>query len=180
MAAFAAGGVALAGGGFGGGPGGGFGGGGFGGGGFGGGGRNFSIRQSLLGREQTNVIITDEEWTVIEPKLWRVVTLQALAGPAAPNYAAQTVQRMLGNNTAQLGLDADVQILATDILQRENDLMTAIYDPNFSETTIEIKLRDYRNSRDKVRAALKLAEADLQRVLTLRQEAILLDDGFLQ
>jgi hypothetical protein len=134
----------------------------------------------LLGREQTNVIVPDEEWTVIEPKLWRVVTLQAIAGPTAPNYAATTVRRMLANNAAQVGLDADVQVLVNDVVQREGELMTAIYDPNPSDTQIEIKLRDYRISRDKVRAALKIAEADLQRVLTLRQEAVLIDDGFME
>src|SRR5262245_47430364 len=57
----------------------------FGGGGGGGGLGNIQfdptqIRSALLGRVQYQVEFTDEEWSVIEPKLWRIVGLQAQSG----------------------------------------------------------------------------------------------------
>jgi hypothetical protein len=175
----ALGGVANAGGGgFGGG---GFGGGGFGGGGFRGNGGGFSPRQMILGRVQQSVIITDEEWTIIGPKLWRVVSLQSIISAHDLNFAANTVRRMrTQQNNAQLELDVDVAALSAEMIQRESDLMSAIYDINHNDTQIEIKLRDYRFTRDRAKALLKIAEADLQRVLTLRQEGILLLDGFME
>ncbi len=57
--------------------------------------------------------------------------------------------------------------------------MTLLNDPNTPDNLIEIKLREYRTTRAKVRDALKAAEADLQHILTLRQETVLLTDGFM-
>src|SRR5947208_3330951 len=38
------------------------------------------IRQGIMGRLQQQVGFTDEEWAIVEPKLWRVLALQVDSG----------------------------------------------------------------------------------------------------
>ncbi len=98
--------------------GGGYGGGGYGGGGFGGGfggrGGGINIEQAILAREQQNVIAPDEEWAIIQPKLWRVVALQAMESPTPPNFAATAVRRIYAQNPGQLQLDSAIAALAAE------------------------------------------------------------------
>ena len=140
---------------------------------------NNNGRQRILNRVQQNVIISDEEWSVIEPKLWRIVTLQAALGGDQLNRSANQLLRMINNGQTTVTIDPALTALATDLHQKETDLAAAVADPNTNDSQILIKLRDYRASRDKLNDSLKLARADLTRILTLRQEALLFLSGFL-
>jgi hypothetical protein len=189
------------GGGFGGGAGGGgFGGrnggggfGGAGGGGFGGrngGGFQANIRNMVEGRLQQSIGFTNDEWAVVEPKIWRVASLEIALGRGSMARVTNALQRYgnrnRGGQTAQPApttdplaqieaqLDPSVQPLVQPFEEANQQLQTLEKDPAASTGQIEAKLAEYRDDRKKLDDSLAAAQKDLQSVLTLRQEALLL------
>ncbi|HEY4328532.1 MAG TPA: hypothetical protein VGN88_02260 [Phycisphaerae bacterium] len=177
---------------------GGFGGGGFGGGrgggggGFGGGangGFQINIRQIVLGRIQDTISSPDDEWSVIEPKLWKVVSLQIASGSGQIGQLAGALRRGRGGGAGGGGFDlnaviaqqTDPQIaqLGTDLQTKQNELSDAADDPQSGDGQLQARLDEYRAAKQKLDDALAQAQKDLQSVLTLRQEALLMEQGFL-
>lgn len=141
-----------------------------------------ALRQALLGRVQSEVGFTDEEWSVVEPKLWKVVALQAQTGSGT---LGQTVTQARGSGRG--GLDVNRLIAQAvnngnplPVLQLQQELETLLDDPNTPLNLLEAKLQQYRLVMAQTRAQLEAAQADLQSVLTLRQEWELLEMGYLE
>ncbi len=173
--------------------GGGFGGAGYGGGGYGGGGYAGGaagidagrIEQALLGRVQEQVGITDEEWSVIEPKLWKVVSLQAQTGSGATGALVNA-----GRNAGAGGRGGyDINGILTQalnngnpipVLQLQQELQDMLGDPASTDFQISAKLEQYRSAMTQAKTQLAAAQEDLQGVLTLRQEAWMLELGYLE
>lgn len=139
------------------------------------------IRQAVLGRVQTSVGFSDEEWSAVEPKLWRVVTIQADTGTGAASML-----RNLGGRGGRGG--AGVSTLLAQIFNngkpsvvaaKSQELQAAIDDPNSTSQVIALKLAEYRDAVARAKTQLLAAQADLQSLLTLRQEALLMQMGFL-
>jgi len=138
------------------------------------------IRQALLARVQNQVEFTDEEWSVVEPKLWKVVGLQAQTGQGT---LGQLVSRARGGG----GLDVNSLISQAlnngnplPVLQLQQELQDLVDDPNTPLNLIEAKLQQYRAVMAQAKAQLEAAQEDLQSVLTLRQEEALLELGYLE
>jgi hypothetical protein len=137
------------------------GGGGFGGGGFGRGNNNSAnaIRQL--------VTFTDEEWIVIQPRLQKVLDAQAALGA--------TNNRSLGRNGGGgSGMYLDPVVVA------QQELSTALQDESSTTEVISAKLKALRDARVKAKENLAVAQEDLKKVLTIRQEAMLVNMGFLE
>ena len=105
----------------------------------------------------------DDEWAVLGSKIQRVMDLNADLNPAAqsPNQRGQFVQQA----TAAQGPVTKAMVELRTLLQNENS----------SEADIRTKLIAYRDARQRVQADLASARQDLLALLTLRQEAILLN-----
>ena len=117
-----------------------------------------NIRRQLLS--------TDEEWNIILPKIERVVNALADSGDLAS--VARSARLPLGQSPAPAMAHA------------LRDLREILKQPDAEPGRIRDKLGAYRDVRSQARATLAGARDDLRQVLTLRQEAILLDMGVLQ
>ena len=65
------------------------------------------------------------------------------------------------------------------VLQRQQELSTLLDDPRSTDLQISTKLREYRDAIVKVKEELATAQKELQDLLTLRQEAMLVEMGYL-
>ncbi|HVT82729.1 MAG TPA: hypothetical protein VHM90_18975, partial [Phycisphaerae bacterium] len=121
---------------------------------------------------------TDEEWTVIQPKLQRVIDAQTPLRNLTANTGRTGGGRGGGGGGGRGGTN---NLTSVDPLTfAMADLTNALQDPNTPENLLAAKLSALRNAREAANVTLKNAQADLTRVLTIRQEAILVTLGYLE
>jgi hypothetical protein len=114
----------------------------------------------------------DDEWAILSVKIQRVMELNADLGQVSSPMTQQRNVRLVGGQGQgaqgqQQGLTPFGKALA--------DLQNLLRDPNSSESEVAAKLALYREARHHVESDLNSARADLLAVVTLRQEAILLN-----
>jgi hypothetical protein len=122
-------------------------------------------QSATLSRIREQLVATDAEWTVIQPKVLKV--LSAMSDVAPPGQAGG-MRMMLG---AAGGSAA--------ISKATRELRAAINDPKTSDYTIDLRLRAWRDAHEKAKSDLAAAQKELTGVLTTRQEAILSNLGLL-
>jgi hypothetical protein len=170
--------------------GGGQGGGGRRGGGQGGGPGNFDpaqMRQRMAERMKEMLGADDQAWKVMEPRLMKVMELNRQAnaggrgmmfgmmgrggrgGPGGDQGGPQGARRGRGPQGEQTALEKAMAQLRTTL-------------ENQSATPEEIKtqLTAVRQAREKAKQELAVAQQDLKKILTLRQEAMLVEMGQLE
>lgn len=125
-------------------------------------------RMSQMMKERMGA--TDEEWTVIRPRLEEVMTLSRNAGGMQGMFGRGRGDR--GGQSAQTPTDP-VQA-AVDDLQKTLDKEA----PTAAE--IKAKLAALRGAREKNKQQLVIAQQKLKEVLTVKQEAILVMMGMLE
>lgn len=160
------------GGGFGGG-GGGFGGGG---GGFGGGGPGgMAFNQTDFIIQQLLQVTDQNEIAVLQPKVQKLVDTRS---------AAQTVGGRGGRGRGMGGMGgpggpggAQAQSAVAKALA---DLQAALNDTNAKPEDITAKVKAYREAATKAREDYKAAQDDLKKVLSIRQEGILVANGYME
>ncbi|OHB68013.1 MAG: hypothetical protein A2Y76_09525 [Planctomycetes bacterium RBG_13_60_9] len=101
--------------------------------------------------------ISDEEWTVIKPRLQAVYDLVHPQPQMGPGNARPT----------------------TEIEQRSRDLRELLRDEKAPADQIKAKLTAYRAAREKTAQELIRARQSLRLLVTLRQEAVLVLNGLL-
>jgi hypothetical protein len=159
-----------------------------GGGGFGGG--NFDpaqMRQRMMERMKEQLGVTDDAaWKVMEPRLQKVMDLnrQVQSGGGRGMFGmggrggrggqgggdnAPAERRGSGPNGEQTALDKAMAQLDT-VLQKESA----------SPEEIKTALTAVRSAREKVQTELTTAQDDLKKILTVRQEAMLVRMGQLR
>jgi hypothetical protein len=136
------------------------------GGGFGGGGIVVSsparLQELANNMRMTLGVTNNEEWLVISPRLAKVIQLQAEARVAA-------IARMGARASTTLGVAADPAA----------DALTKALADNAPLAEIKSAMARVRQARKVKQAEMAQAQADLQAVVTVRQEAILLNNGLL-
>ena len=152
-----------------------------------GGGRgNFNpeeFRARMAERIKTSLKVTDDEWTVLQPLIEKVTTKQRDAmsgrfggfggrggpgGDRGGNGGGGGNRSGGGDNSDRPGA-AESQALR-DALEKDGT----------SATDIAAKLAAVREQRKKTAAELATARAELQKVVTARQEAVLFSMGILE
>jgi len=111
-------------------------------------------------------VTNDSEWTIISPRLVRVMQLQAeirLTGMASMGGGAAL--RAL----AAMGVTPDPSA----------DALSKAIDDGAPIAEVKVDMARVRQAHKAKQADLARAQADLQSVVTIRQEAILLRDGML-
>jgi hypothetical protein len=153
-------------------------------------GRGFNpsqMRQAITGRIQEQVGFTDEEWAIVEPKIWRVLGLQIDSGTGPLGSMVGQFRGRGGGGAG--GGRGNVNTFISQIFNNGNpspamtkrqELETLVEDPDTAPNVFRVKLEEYRTAVKKVKEELTAAQADLQSVLTVRQEAELLQMGFLE
>jgi len=128
---------------------------------------------------QVNLSSPDDEWAVLAPKVQKVMDAQtALADPstmisANGGFGGRT--RGGGGYTQTAAVNPTPNSVAALALELE----TLLQDPKSTDAQIGAKLKQLRDAKASAQAALTQAEKDLRDVVTLRQEGILLQMGYL-
>jgi hypothetical protein len=160
----------------------------------GGGGGNFDpaqMRQRMMDRMKEQLGADDAAWKVLEPRLTKVMEANRAAGGGmrgmmgmmggmrgqrgqggpggADNGGAPAQRRGSGPGGEQTAVDKAM-----------TDLRTTLENSSASPEDIKAKLTAVRQAREKAKADLATAQADLKKILTVRQEAVLVEMGQLE
>ena len=155
-------------------PGGGFGGGG--GGGFGGfGGDPVAQAQQQADRMRPDLAVTnDDEWNVIRPRLVKVMQLQ---GEVRMAGMANMIRGMAGRGGGGGGRTGGLAALIPP--DPAGDALTKALDDNAPIAEVKAAMAQVREARKRKLAEMTKAQSDLKDVISVRQEAYLLDNGML-
>ena len=138
----------------------------------GGQGGNFAdIMARMNDRLKTSLKVTDEEWNVLKPLVEKVQTAQREASAG----------RSFGGGRGGPGGGGDNNTPDTRPGAAESTaLRTALESDSTSADDIKAKLAAVREVRKKGTASLAVAREDLKKVVTVRQEAVLVSMGILE
>lgn len=154
-----------------------------------GGGGNADFRQRMLDRLKTALKATDEEWAVIAPLMEKVQTAQRETmssrfggfGGGFGRRGGGGGGGAPGENGGGGGGGQNQGNRPPRPTSPEADaLRTALETDGTSTEEIKTKLQALRDARKKGAADLEQAREDLKKVLTLRQEAVLVQMGLLE
>jgi hypothetical protein len=123
---------------------------------------------------KTQIGAKDDEWAAIQPALEKVMAAQrdAQAGGGRGGFGGRG-NRGGGNPGTPAATTSDVQKAIAE-------LQAALDNKETPPEVIKAKLQGVRDARARAREALKKAQADLQQLLTQRQEAVFVELGFLE
>ncbi len=124
-----------------------------------------SVRKLSLSAVRRQMNSTDEEWAIIEAKIGRVLNAQADVSLNKQGAAGG------GNATSRMLAPPSQNSQAAKAYR---DLKAILREPNASENMIAAKLQAWRDAYAKAQVELVAAQDDLVKVITLRQEAVLL------
>jgi hypothetical protein len=131
-----------------------------------------AMQMAFLKDLQEPLGATDDEFAVIRPLLEKVVDAQSEAGGGRARF------RRFGPGGQQNNNSQNTQPLSP-VDQATTDLQAAIDDPNSNSDVIKTRLDTLRQVKSKASQDLTVARDALRAVLTVRQEAVLVDRGVL-
>jgi hypothetical protein len=150
------------------------GGGGGGNGGNGGGGR-MNFQQMMQDRIKTAMNATDDEWKVLQPKVEAVQTAQTQVQAANGRGFGRGGRGGRGGNN-----NNNTPPAADDPAAKARDLQAALDNKDSTTDQIKEKLAALREARTKAHDALVKAQNELKELVTVRQEAVLVNMGLLE
>lgn len=150
-----------------------------------GGGNMEDFRARMNDRIKTALKATDDEWTVIQPLLEKVQTLQFAGRGNIGGFGGFNRRGRDGGNQPSASASPSASPSNNNRPDRiaspeATALKTALDADGTSNDDIKAKLQALRDSRKKNAADLAQAREDLKKVLTLRQEATLVNMGILE
>jgi chromosome segregation ATPase len=113
---------------------------------------------------------TDQEWAVLLPKIQKLLTARNNAPSSSGNMMSRAMSMGMGNRNQT----------TTPLQKTDSELRTLLGDANTSNAVISAKLNDYRAACDQANKELNTAEKDLADLLTPRQEAIMVNLGYMK
>lgn len=133
-------------------------------------------RARMTDRIKTSLKVTDDEWTVLQPLIEKVTTKQreAMAGRFG-GFGGRGGDR--GGSTSGGSTTGGGDRSGSSESQALRD---ALEKDGTSPEDIKAKLNAVRESRKKATEELAAARADLQKVVSVRQEAVLFSMGILE
>lgn len=138
--------------------------------------------QSLMNQRLKELLgSTDEEWSVLGPKVLKVVSLVSSQSSGFQMRSLMGRSNVQGNaqgNTQGRTGDTRGSNLTGDKTLEE--LQTLLASEDASATQIKNKISEARRARETAKQDLAKAQKDLREILTLRQEATLISLGLLE
>ncbi len=137
------------------------------------------IRRAASDRMRQTLGATDEEWTVLEPKIEKVTTLslQARGGGMIAMGMGMFGFGGRGGGMGGAGAAAGQQ---SELMKASQALAELLKNKDASAADIKSALQAYRDARARARAELEQAQKELKELLTMRQEAQLVQMGLLE
>jgi hypothetical protein len=132
------------------------------------------MRAAFMDNIKQQLGVTDDEWTVLQPKLEKVMTLSRELRPSPFGGGRQRGPR------ADRGGENAAPVQPTgDLAEKATALRTALDNKDSDPKDIAQKLAALRDARERVKADLIKAQGELKDLLTPRQEARLVLMGLL-
>ena len=128
-------------------------------------------------KQQLNA--TDEEWTVLMPRIERVLTAMADVQQNAAEAAGNRFGGGGGAANVPVGAAGAPAAVETPIAKAWRELQAAVQDDQTTEEEVAAKLKAWRELHEAARLELDGAQKDLVQFVTLRQEAVLMRIGVL-
>ncbi len=139
------------------------------------------FRQKMAERLKTSMKVTDDEWTVIQPLIEKVTTKMREAGGGRGGPPRGGDPRSGGGGGTPGGGSSSSGGGDRSSGSMERDaLRTALENESASPEELKAKLTALRDSRKKAIAEVEVLREDLKKVLTVRQEALLVSYGILE
>ena len=151
----------------------------------GGGNDREAFRQRMNERLKTALKVSDDEWSVIQPLLEKVqqkqrqVMSSRMAGMFGGERRPNRPQDSNNANNNPNAANPNANRPRPSVAEIEA-LKTAVENESASADEIKTKLEAVRALRKKAEAELEASSEELRKVLTLRQEAVLVMMGILQ
>ncbi len=158
------------------------------GGGPGGGPGNFDpaqFRQRMAERMKEQLGVDDQAWKVMEPRLMKVMELNRQANAGNRGMFGMMGRGGRGGPGGDQGPQADrrgrgPQGEQTALEKAMTQLRTTLENQSATPEEIKTQLTAVRSAREKARQELAVAQQELKKILTLRQEAMLVEMGQLE
>jgi hypothetical protein len=138
------------------------------------------MRQQMNDRMKELLGASDDEWKVLQPQIEKVRTLQR----AATSRSGFSLLYNNGNNNGgrggrfRGGQQPD-NTPPSAVAEKSKELTAAIENKDTKPEEYKAKLAAYREARNQARADLGKAQESLREVVTVRQEAVLVELGLL-
>jgi hypothetical protein len=129
-----------------------------------------------LDRMKETLGANDDEWKVLSPKIEKVQKLQFELMSGRMGRMGQGRGPRGGDNPAP-AVDEATQ---TDLQKKTAALSKLLADKASKADDVKTALADYRAARDKVKEDITKAQKDLKDVVTITQEAQLVETGVLE
>lgn len=143
------------------------------------------MRTRMMERMKEQLGAKDEEWKVIEPKLQKVMDLsREVDRPGRGVFFGRGMRRRPGADAEterrpRRGPEGAPGREATAVEKASEDLQKVLESESAKPEDIKAKLTALREAREKAKQDLAKAQQDLQKVLTVKQEATLVLGGIL-
>ncbi|MGI6456907.1 MAG: hypothetical protein ACOX5R_14980 [bacterium] len=139
------------------------------------------FRQMMMNGIKDQLNASDDEWKVLEPMVAKVMDLQREARSGAPRGFMGFGRGGRGGDGPDGGRGGrGGRGFGPELSKEAEALERALESENTSASEIQAKLDAYRDAQKKKESALKKAQDDLRKVLTVRQEATLVLMGTLE
>jgi hypothetical protein len=125
------------------------------------------MRQRATEWMKTSLAVTDEEWTVLRPKLEKVVMLNS---QMRGGRMGMMVMGFFGQPNAE----------PSELMKAQQALAQVLAKKDSAPGDINDALKALRAAKAKAKVELEKAQAELKEVLTLRQEAQLVQLGMME
>jgi hypothetical protein len=155
----------------------------------GGGGGQQDWRQRMAQRMQEQLGVNQEEWTALQPKIEKVQTLSmqlrfsgrsfGRGGPGGGQGGGGDRGQGGGDRASRGGGGGFPDLSSGPVATAAQDLRTLLENKDANADQIKAKLEALRAARAKVKDELTVAQKDLRELLTVRQEAVLVEMGLL-
>lgn len=141
------------------------------------------FRQMMMERMKEQLGADDQAWKVIEPRLTKVMELNRQVNAGAGRGMMGMFRGGRGGQGGDQGGPQNdrrgpfAQDQETAVGKAMAQLQTTLENQNASPEEIKKQLTAVREAREKVRAELTAAQDDLKKILSVRQEAVLVTMG---
>lgn len=121
------------------------------------------MRDRWIGLIKDQLSVSEAEWKALQPKLEKAISLQR--------------DLRTGFTMRQRGGESEEP--ESKVIEAQNNLRVALADNNTPTEDIAIRLKAFREERDKARAELQAVQKELKAAVKPRQEAVLVLHGVL-
>jgi len=140
------------------------------------------MRQQMNDRMKELLGATDDEWKVLQPQIEKVQTLQRTTTSrlgAGLLYGNGNNNNGGGGGRGFRGGQQPDNATPSAVDEKAKELTAAIQNKDTKPDEYKSKMAAYREARNQAKADLSKAQESLREVVTVRQEAVLVDLGLL-